>query len=403
MTEQLIKKADTYLHKLCVEIANRRVGSDGNRAATDFFTEVVASFGFGVETAVFDCIDWQQEGVLLTTVGAQFEAFASPYSLGCMVEVPLVVINNVAELEAAPLSGKIVLLRGEIATEQLMPKNFPFYNPDHHRQIIALLESKQPQAIIAATTQDVAMVGSGIYPFPLIEDGDFDIPSVYMTAEEGERLAAYAGQLVTLESRARRIPAAGVHVIARKGDYAGQQVVLFAHIDAKMGTPGAADNAAGVVILLLLAESLATYRGNLSVEIVPLNGEDYYNSPGEQYYLAANAGRFDDILLGINIDGVGFRLGKAAYSLYNCPPQTADLIHHTFARFDQIVTGEPWYAGDHGLFLLHRRPALALTSEKLTDLMAVVHTAADRPEIINTGQLVAVAAALYNLLMALDG
>jgi aminopeptidase YwaD len=249
------------------------------------------------------------------------EAFASPYSPGCRVEAPLVVVNNVAELETATLTGKIVLLHGEIAGEQLMPKNFPFYNPDHHQKIIALLENKQPQAIVAATTQDAAMVGSGIYPFPLIEDGDFDIPSVYMTAKEGERLAACARQVVSLENRAQRIPASGVHVIARQGTYPGRRVVLFAHIDAKMGTPGAADNASGVIILLLLAELLATYTGSLSVEIVPLNGEDHYNSPGEQYDLAANAGRFDEILLGTNIDGVGFHRGNAAYSLYNCPPQ----------------------------------------------------------------------------------
>lgn len=36
------------------------------------------------------------------------------------------------------------------------------------------------------------MMGA-LYPFPLFEDGDFDIPSVYMTDVEGERLAAYAG------------------------------------------------------------------------------------------------------------------------------------------------------------------------------------------------------------------
>jgi hypothetical protein len=40
----------------------------------------------------------------------------------------------------------------------------------------------------------------------LIEDGDFDIPSAYMTEEEGERLAGYAGQKPAW-SQAERIPA----------------------------------------------------------------------------------------------------------------------------------------------------------------------------------------------------
>ena len=50
-------------------------------------------------------------------------------------------------------------------------------------------------AIIAATGRDPGLAG-GVYPFPLIEDGDFDIPSVYMKDVEGDRLADYAGQEV---------------------------------------------------------------------------------------------------------------------------------------------------------------------------------------------------------------
>ena len=47
MTSVLLsEKAEMYLRKLCLEIPSRRVGSEGNRAATDFFAGVVASFGF---------------------------------------------------------------------------------------------------------------------------------------------------------------------------------------------------------------------------------------------------------------------------------------------------------------------------------------------------------------------
>ncbi len=203
MTQKsLEQKAAACLHQLAVEIPNRRVGSAGNRAATDMFAAAVASHGWQVERGAFDCIDWRQEGADLLVDGAPYSAFPSPYSLGCGVRAPLAVISTIADLEAADLSRAIVLLRGEIAREQLMPKNFPFYNPEHHQRIIRLLEDKAPQAIVAATSRDPEMVGSGVYPFPLFEDGDFDIPSVYMTEEEGERLAAQQGQEVWLESRA---------------------------------------------------------------------------------------------------------------------------------------------------------------------------------------------------------
>ena len=398
----LSEKAETYLRRLCLEIPSRRVGSKGNRAATDLFASVVASFGFETESPEFDCLDWTDEGVHLTVDGASFQAFASPYSLGCHVSASLIVASTVEELEATEVANEIILLRGDIAREQLMPKNFPFYNPDRHKRIIQLLETKKPRAIIAATSRDLEMVGS-MYPFPLFEDGDFDIPSVYMTEEEGIRLAEYAGKEVSLESWAQRIPAKGNNVIARKGTNPNRRVVLFAHIDTRIGTPGASDNASGVIVLLLLAELLADYAGNLGVEMVAMNGEDYYSNPGEQQWLRLNAGRFDEIFLGINVDDVGYYKGKVAYSLYDCPSELASSIHRVFSIYEDLVEGEPWYQGDHGLFLMNQRPALAITSELLMELMAeITHTPKDTPEILDPARLVHVAAALRDLLLHLD-
>lgn len=398
----LIRKAKTYLQKLCLDIPTRRVGSKGNQTATDFFTSIISSFGFDTETPTFNCIDWKQEGADLSADDISFEALVSPYSLGCHVSAPLAIISTVEELETAEVSNQIILLHGDIAKEQLMPKNFPFYNPDEHKRIIQLLEGKMPQAIIAATTRNPEVAGA-VYPFPLIEDGDFDIPSVYMTAEEGERLAQYAGKEVSLEIRAKRSPAKGYNVIARKGRNFNRRVVLFAHIDAKDGTPGATDNATGIIVLLLLGELLADHYGNLGIEIVALNGEDYYSAPGEKQWLEINQGKFDQILLGINLDGVGFYQGKTAYSLYDCPAEIARSIHKTFSAHQEMIKGESWIQGDHSLFLMNQRPALAITSERfnyiLTDL---AHTPKDNPEIVDTEKLVKVAFALRDLLMELQ-
>jgi aminopeptidase YwaD len=246
-------------------------------------------------------------------------------------------------------------------------------------------------------------MAGAMYPFPLIEDGDFDIPSVYMTDEAGERLARHAGREASLTVRAERRPATGCNVVARKGPEAGRRVVLFAHIDAKAGTPGAIDNAGGVAVLLLLAELLAGYAGGLGVELVALNGEDYYSSPGEQDYLRRNAGRFDEIGLGINIDGAGYREGATAYSLYDCPPELGRAVAQAFGAHPGLAEGEAWYQGDHGLFLLNGRPALAITSERAAELMSrIVHTPADRPEIVDGERLAEVALALRDLVALLD-
>ena len=142
--ETLADHAERYLNKLCLEIPNRRVGGPGNRMATDFFAEVVSVFGFETECPEFDCMDWNSDKVELMVGGEAFEVQASPYSLGCKVKASLAAAATREELKAVEVGDKILMLHGELAKEQLMPKNFPFYNPEEHQIIIGLLESKQP-------------------------------------------------------------------------------------------------------------------------------------------------------------------------------------------------------------------------------------------------------------------
>jgi len=401
-SKKMAAQAAAYLHYFCNDLPTRRVGSAGNRAAADFFAEPIAGFGFATERPAFDCIDWREDGAELEIGTAVWHPAVSPYSNGGAARGPLTVVQTVAELEQAAISGSILLLLGEIAGEQIMPKHFPFYNPDHHRHIVQLLESKQPAAIIAATTQDPGLAGA-VSPFPLFEDGDFDIPSVYLTAAQGAELAALAGREAALTIRAERQPAVGWNVVARRGDGRHGRLVFFAHIDAKDGTPGAIDNGTGVTILLLLAELLAEYAGSPAVEIVALNGEDYYDASGEKLYLRENEGAWDDIVLGINLDGVGYHQGRTAYSLYDCPPALSALVQDTFSGYPTIREGQQWYQSDHGLFLMHGRPALALTSDQFDALwMEIAHTPLDTPAIVDTARLVDTAAALRQLIESIS-
>jgi aminopeptidase YwaD len=397
---QFTEEAKAYLEKLCSQIPNRRVGSEGNRLAAEFFAETIASFGFEVECPEFECMDWQCEGAILSVGREYYDAQVSPYSIGAQVTAPLISACSFADLETLDLSDKILLMRGELTKEQLLPKNFPFFRVEEQQRLLRFLEENQPRAIITATTRNPEMAG-GLYPFPVFEDGDFDIPSVFMTEKEGARLAECAGHEVRLEIRAERIPARGCNIVARKGRDRYGRVVLFAHIDAKTGTPGALDNGTGIVTLLLLAELLRDYEGDTSIEIVALNGEDYYSNPGEQLYLHQNEGKFSDIRLGINIDGLGYLRGKTAYSLYEYPPELTAVVEEVFKEEDMFVASPAWFQGDHALFLMNGRPALALTSERVGELMAeYIHTERDVPEVVDPGKLVKTAVALQKLLLA---
>ena len=277
-----------------------------------------------------------------------------------------------------------------------MPKNFVFYNPEEHQRIISLLEQGQPAAIVCATGRNSSLAG-GAYPFPLIEDGDFDVPSVYMTEEEGLRLVQYAGSTAEVASNSTRIPGKGYNVIGRKGDPSGGRLVVTAHIDAKKGTPGAIDNATGVIILLLLAELLRDYAGKTQVELTAFNGEDYYAVPGQMLFLRQNQERFHEILLNINIDGAGLKQGPSAFSFYNLPEKVEKDVRECIRPFDGIVEGEQWPQGDHSIFIQMGCPAVAVSSDGLIshmDNQDITHTPKDNPEIVDCRKLVEIARAL---------
>jgi len=356
-----------------------------------------------VETPGFDAIDWEQTGADLLSEGKSFRVNPSPYSLGCQVEADLISVLSLEELEQTELRDKIVLLYGAIATEQIMPKNFHFYNPEKHQHVIALLEKGAPKAIVTATGRNSALAG-GMYPFPMFEDGDFNIPSVYMTAEDGKELAAFSGKKVFLESHTERIPGKGYNVIGRRGDAEKPRIVVTAHIDAKKGTPGAIDNATGVTVLLMLAHLLQDYKGTRNIELVALNGEDYYSAPGQMLYVQENQDQWDSILLNINIDGAGYKGGPTAFSFFDLPEPKKQLILELLQSYKGINEGKPWVQGDHSIFIQFGCSSIAITSQWFLDNMEtqdITHTPNDNLKIVNVAGLTKIARALDEIIRAL--
>ena len=369
-SNKLIQTAESYLNILCREIGERAVGTDGNRNATTFFESTVSSFGWEASSQPFQAMDWRDGGASLTATGESFRVLVSPYSNGIKTTAELIAASSLPELESLEANGKILLLHGDIAREQLMPKNFIFYNPEHHQKTIALLEGSGAKAIVAATGRNASLAG-GLYPFPLIEDGDFDIPSVYMTEEEGNRLLPFTGREVVLVSDSERIHGTGCNVVARKGKKERGRIVVTAHIDAKKGTPGAIDNATGVVILLLLSELLEDYEGDKQIEIVAFNGEDYYAVPGQMLYVAENQGKFENMLLNINIDGAGFKTGDTAFSLFGLPDDIIRKVSEVLETFPGITEGIQWPQGDHSIFVQFGRPAISGLASTIISLSTV--------------------------------
>ena len=396
---EYIKKASQYLDILCSVKPNRRTGSLGNQDATNFFSGIVNDLGYDVDTTAFSCLDYISRESSLVSGDNAFEIYISPYSLGCDITAELIVVSSVEELENCQCEGKILLMKGAICSEQLMPKNFVFYNPDHHKRIYFLLEEKKPAGIITASEKKPELVGA-LYPFPLIVDGDFNIPNVYCKDTIGEKISNKSKETFRLKIDSKRISSTASNVIARKNPEAMQKIVITAHIDAYENTPGASDNASGIVVLLLLAEMLSEYHGHMGVEISAFNGEDHYSAGGQMDYLKRYGNDLGSIVIVINVDDVGYKKGNSAYSYYECTDDIKQKANDVFGNFDGIVEGESWFNGDHMIFVQSGKASIAFTAEKVSELMATVtHTLQDTPDIIDTAKLVEVALALKSLIM----
>jgi len=356
------------MEMLCKKIGARPTGSAKNRAALEYASGVFQKSGFLTSKQEFDCIDWINSGAALRIDCKNIPVVPAEYSLACDIEAEFVCIESAAALRGAELSGKIAVLYGGLCQEPLMPKNFEFWNPDEHRQIIALLEEKNPRAIITVSPQEDS-------PVHIIQDGDFNIPCAAACGNVLETFLQCAGRKAGLTINTQRIPAKAHNVIATYGT--GRDKLCFsAHIDTKPATPGALDNASGVSVLLALAESLADVKTGkefpFQIEFVLLNGEDYYSVPGEMVYMRQLNPAY---ILAINVDGIGLKESKTSVSFYECSEELENRIIESVKTTTGIEIIEPWPMGDHMVFVNEGIPAIAITACNIFSLIdSVIHT-----------------------------
>jgi len=396
LRRDLKRLTEKHLEYFCNNLGDRYVGSKSNQQAASYIKENLKDVE--IEEQTFDCFDWYPNDLIFKVDDTEYEAQISPYSPAVELKAELVTASNIEQLEKLEGKDKVVLLSGELVKEQLVPKNFPFYQVEEHQTIIKLLEEKGFKAVITATGKDQSTAG-GLYPFPLIEDGDFLIPSIYIKDMTGEEIKKQVGKDVYLKIDATKVDSKGKNVIAKVGKKNKDKIVLFAHFDSKVDSPGAIDNATGVTTLLLLIELLKDKNLDKQVEVALLNGEDYYSNPGQRVYFIDNKSRLENIYLGINIDGMGYKKGNTAFSVYTTDKNINNLSDKIFKNKYSMMKGEPWYQGEHAILVQRNIPALAFTSNLLEEILDKVHTEEDNLDIIDKRKVLDTAFALSEFII----
>ena len=385
-----------HVKRLAVDIGSRPIGSSANLAAADYISEIFNKNGLSIEQQEMPCPDWVPEHTSLELNGELLEASANTFSPSCDISAEIVPVCTTVELELASITDKIVVFYGDMAQTELATKG-GIYVSDRDRRIILLVEERKPAGIITINPTLHAR-------WRLIEDFDLDIPSVTVSAQSGLKLLKNPGAVVQMKITARRSPSHTANVIGRLPGEVPERIVFCAHYDSKVDTPGAYDNAAGVGVLLALAEILSKRKHRHTLEWVAFTGEEGAGLGDMEYARRARNSRrpgngFDQVTAAINIDGVGPFTGTTTVACYAASQAFETLLDEKMKRYPGVLKVEPWPASDHYIFYSNGTPSIALTSKGIRD---IYHTLFDTIEWISGEKLAESVQFVLDLMEVLD-
>ena len=340
----------------------RPVGTIQNQEITDYIESYLENLGYETRKLPFRCKVWESKESFLVIDGNKFTLHVSPYSESFTGTRRAIIIKTQEELERVECEDRILFLTGDLVQEPLQPKNYPFYYPNEHKVIIDCLEAKKPSAIIAITGGTCM---SGLKPFPLIEDGNFHIPIASLDKDIFSEITdEVSGKEVEVSIASKNNLATAYQLIAsKKVDNSKGTIVICAHMDSKYNTNGALDNASGVATMLLAAKGIEANGYN--IDIVPFNSEEYYDPQGELIYLQELRKNEQEVVLLINIDTVAHVGSKVAVAYFNFNEKEQLELDNIMNGCSNIVRGQPWYAGDHGIFAFGGTKCLLISASDL--------------------------------------
>jgi aminopeptidase YwaD len=379
-----------HVESLAVRIGNRPIGSMANLAAADYISEVFKHCGLSVQQQEIPCPNWMDEGTSLELNGQALEASANTFSPSSNISAVTVPVCTPAELESASITDRILVFYGHMAQGELATKGGIYISPRDHR-ILQLLEERRPAGIITINPTLHAR-------WRLIEDFDLDIPSVTVSARSGLELLKNPGTEVQMRISTRRSPSHTSNVIGRLQGELPERIVFCAHYDSKVDTPGAYDNAAGVGVLLALAEILSQSQPRHTLEWIAFTGEEGAGLGDMEYARQAGAG-FDQVTAAINIDGVGPITGTTTVTSFVASQELESLIDDKIRDYPGVIRVEPWPASDHYIFYSNGTPSIALTSQGIRD---IYHTLSDTFEWISGEKLAETIQFVLDLFEELD-
>ena len=232
--------------------------------------------------------------------------------------------------------------------------------------------------------------------------------------------------------RAKRVESANLEATRSGSKWSNEIILIGAHYDSVVGSPGANDNASGVAALLEISRRFRDIRPERTVRFVAFVNEEppffYWRQMGSMVYARAARKRGDDIRLMMSLEMLGCYRDEPGSQRY--PPlfryfypdrgnfvalvsnlRSRRLLRRTVSLFKSlsdvpveslatlsIVPGVSW--SDHLSFWRRGYPALMVTDTAFYRY-PYYHTAWDTPDKINYDTMARVTDGLFGAISAL--
>ena len=238
---------------------NRWTGSPGERESGDWLEQQLARMGYRTRQTRFDCPGWEYGGEELCLEGEPLEAGAQFYSAGGDVTGPLVAVKPDGQGGfTGDVEGKIALIK-ETDTGEVNERNLILQALEARGALAAVMESEYPDT----------------YSTKMFRTPESELPAAGVSGEVGERLFASLGKEARLVIRARQTQSTTSNVIGEKGPADGPVFLICAHHEAAPASPGAYDNAAGIGVILEMAERFSMVESGARLRFVGWGGHEF--------------------------------------------------------------------------------------------------------------------------------
>ncbi len=353
----LLSSIQRHVDQLSAVIGPRPSWSPANKLAEEYITGELSRLGLPYERQAFSNPAWTPEGIRMTVGGREVEILVNPFSPPCEVEAELVPACTLAELETAELTGKIALLYGDLTRQPIAAKSW-FLKEERDIRIYELLEQKKPAAVLTVQFAPASVNR-------LIEDQEFLLPSATLPNESALHLFNHLDEHCRLSIQSRMQPGEAANLVARIPGRRAEVIVLCAHFDTKIDTPGAGDNAAGAAAVLGLAEHFAGSAPCAGLEFIFFNNEEYLPIGDDAYLADVGEDHLKEILLAVNYDGLGHKLASNTLAIFTCSEDFKSAVEKEKLKYPAVQWTDPWPQSNHSTFSWRGVPALAFSSQAL--------------------------------------